>query len=54
MYFTVEHLYANTVPEHQELLELLRRGDAESVEQHTRYYLKETARVLLQFLAVTH
>ena len=54
MYFTVEHLYANTVPEHQELLEILRRGDAEGAEQHTRYHLEDTAEVLINFIEDTH
>lgn len=53
LYFTVEHLYANTVPEHQELLELLRRGDSEGAEQHTRVNLQQTASVLINFLQET-
>lgn len=53
LYFTVEHLYANTVPEHQELLELLRRGDSEGAEQHTRVNLQKTASALINFLQET-
>lgn len=53
MYFTVEHLYANTVAEHEELLEILRRGDAEGAEQHTRINLQRTASSLVSFLRET-
>jgi len=53
LYFTVEYLYANTVPEHQELLEILQRGDSEGAEQHTRYNLQQTASVLINFLRET-
>lgn len=53
LYFTVEHLYANTITEHQELLEILQRGDSEGAEQHTRYNLQQTASVLINFLQET-
>jgi DNA-binding GntR family transcriptional regulator len=53
LYFTVEHLYANTITEHQELLEILRRGDSEDAEQHTRYHLQQTASALVNFLQET-
>jgi len=53
LYFTVEHLYTNTITEHQELLEILQRGDSEGAEQHTRYNLQQTASVLINFLQET-
>lgn len=53
LYFTVDHLYANTITEHQELLEILRRGDYEGAEQHTRYNLQQTASALINFLRET-
>ncbi len=53
MYFAVEHLYANTVDEHRELLEILRRGDAAGAEQHTRFNLQLTAEKLSRYLQET-
>jgi DNA-binding GntR family transcriptional regulator len=53
LYFTVEHLYANTITEHKELLEILRRGDCEGAEQHTRFNLQQTATALIDFLQET-
>ena len=53
MYFIVKHLHANTVAEHKELLEILRQGDAEGAEQHTRINLQQTASTLINFLRET-
>jgi DNA-binding GntR family transcriptional regulator len=54
MYFIVEHLHANTTAEHKELLEILRQGDAEGAEQHSRINLQQTASTLISFLRETH
>ncbi len=53
MYFIVKHLHADTVAEHKELLEILRQGDAEGAEQHTRISLQQTASSLTNFLRET-
>ncbi len=53
MYFIVEHLHADTVAEHKELLEILRQGDPERAEQHTRINLQQTASTLISFLRET-
>lgn len=53
MYFTVEHLCADTFVEHKELVEILRQGDAEEAERHTRFYLQQTASALISFLSET-
>jgi DNA-binding GntR family transcriptional regulator len=53
MYFIVEHLHADTAAEHKELLEILRQGDAEGAEQHSRINLQQTASTLISFLRET-
>ncbi len=53
MYFIVKHLHVDTVDEHKELLEILRQGDAEGAEQHTRTNLQQTASTLINFLRET-
>lgn len=53
MYFIVKHLHADTVVEHKELLKILRQGDAEGAEQHTRINLQQTASTLINFLRET-
>jgi DNA-binding GntR family transcriptional regulator len=53
MYFIVEHLHRDTVAEHKELLEILRQGDPERAEQHTRINLQQTASTLISFLRET-
>jgi DNA-binding GntR family transcriptional regulator len=50
MAFTVDSVYMTTVPDHQELLGELRRGDAVAVERLTRVGLEKTAEALIQML----
>ncbi|HSM58548.1 MAG TPA: GntR family transcriptional regulator [Candidatus Sulfomarinibacteraceae bacterium] len=50
MAFTLDRVYGTTVPDHQELLEKLRQGDAEAVETLTRVGLEKTADALIQML----
>lgn len=50
MAFTLDSLYTTTVPDHQELLGELRRGDASAVEHLTRVGLEKTAEALIQML----
>jgi DNA-binding GntR family transcriptional regulator len=50
MAFSLDSLYTSTVADHEELLVVLRRRDAEMAEYLTRIWLRETADALLQLL----
>jgi DNA-binding GntR family transcriptional regulator len=49
IYFWIDHLAANTVAEHENLLRALRQRDAQKAEQLTRVYLHKTASGLIDF-----
>ncbi|MGB3715803.1 MAG: GntR family transcriptional regulator [Candidatus Promineifilaceae bacterium] len=50
MAFSLDSLYTSTVADHEELLAVLRRRDAEMAEHLTRIWLRETADALIQLL----
>ena len=50
MAFSLDSLYTSTVADHEQLLAVLRRRDAETAEHLTRLWLRETADALIQLL----
>jgi DNA-binding GntR family transcriptional regulator len=50
MAFSLDSLYTSTVADHEQLLAVLRRRDAESAEYLTRKWLRETADALILLL----
>lgn len=50
MAFSLDSLYMSTVADHEELLSVLRRRDAESAEYLTRIWLRATADALIELL----
>lgn len=50
MAFSLDSVYSSTVADHEELIAVLRRRDAEMAEYLTRIWLRETADALIQLL----
>ncbi|MBN1318512.1 MAG: GntR family transcriptional regulator [Anaerolineales bacterium] len=48
--FTLEDLYDNTIAEHEKLLEVIKRGDAEEVRRLSSAGLEDTVSKLIEFL----
>lgn len=53
MAFTLDHMYTNTIIEHEQLLVTLRQRSPEAVERLTRIHLQRTADNLIAFLKAT-
>jgi DNA-binding GntR family transcriptional regulator len=53
MAFTLDHMYTNTIAEHEQLLATLRQRSPEAVERLTRIQLQRTADNLTTFLKAT-